>query len=158
MIFRKMVLLAAFAMLVTAATAEAQLPVIEPVQCEIVDDLDPLSGGKGTPFLLRCIDNFSVCYAPIILQKQSIKLAGDFECDPRAARFPPSGCIIGQGLPENDRDKDCIPDNEDNCPALANPSQAVRPGSLTWTWESTSPGMITKSPASSISQPSTRSS
>ncbi|MFQ5458206.1 MAG: hypothetical protein ACE5FC_07130, partial [Myxococcota bacterium] len=113
MIFRKMALLAAFAMLVTAATAEAQLPVIETIDCEIVNALDPLTSGKGTPFLLRCTDNFSVCTAPVILQKQSIKLLSDFECDPQAGFFPPQECIVGQGLPENDRDKDCVPDNED---------------------------------------------
>ena len=32
--------------------------------------------------------------------------------------------------------------------AVPNPSHSDRPGSLTWTWESTSPGMTTRSPKS----------
>ena len=37
--------------------------------------------------------------------------------------------------------------------ALSKPSQPVRPGSLTWTWVSTSPGITTKSPKSRSSPP-----
>src|SRR5688572_386745 len=37
--------------------------------------------------------------------------------------------------------------------ALAKPSHSVRPGSLTWTWVSTSPGRMTRSPASSSGTP-----
>lgn len=37
--------------------------------------------------------------------------------------------------------------------AVANPSQSARPGSLTWTCVSTSPGRSTRSPASSTGTP-----
>ncbi len=37
--------------------------------------------------------------------------------------------------------------------AVAKPSHSVRPGSFMWTWASTIPGMITRSPKSSIGAP-----
>ncbi len=37
--------------------------------------------------------------------------------------------------------------------AVANPSQSVRPGSLTWTWLSTNPGNTNRWPASRTSTP-----
>lgn len=37
--------------------------------------------------------------------------------------------------------------------ALQKPSQEVRPGSFTWTWQSTMPGITTLSPTSSTFQP-----
>ncbi len=40
--------------------------------------------------------------------------------------------------------------------ALAKPSHSVRPGSLTWTWVSTSPGSSTSSSASSTTSPGVR--
>lgn len=41
-----------------------------------------------------------------------------------------------------------IPPDAAACVAVANPSQSVLPGSLTWTWLSTTPGITTRSPAS----------
>lgn len=41
-----------------------------------------------------------------------------------------------------------IPPDVAACVAVANPSQSVLPGSLTWTWLSTTPGITTRSPTS----------
>lgn len=41
-----------------------------------------------------------------------------------------------------------IPPDAAACVAVTNPSQSVLPGSLTWTWLSTTPGITARSPAS----------